>query len=92
MSTAKYVRSAASRAKSNIVFEGEPGYENCGLTVRIRKCCDTGEFIVPTGPKGTMGEGDKYAYFTDDKQDAIDTAKFTFGPYIKWTITLRRAA
>jgi len=58
--------------------------------LRIRKCTDTGEFIVPTGPNGAMGAGDKYAYFTDDKQDAIDTARFTYGADVQYTITLRR--
>ena len=60
--------------------------------LRIRKCADTGEFIVPTGPNGSLGENDAYAYFTDDKQDAIDTARFTYGDDVQFTITLRRAA
>ena len=51
------------------------------MRVRILKNMD-GEFETPTGEFGNSGDGfrkDAYVYFADDKQDAIDTARFTYG-------------
>ena len=38
-----------------------------------------GEFETPTGPEGPRANHLSYIYFADDKQDAIDTARFTYG-------------
>jgi len=41
--------------------------------IRITKDCDK-EYRVP-GPAGTEAQ----AYYTDDREDAQDTARYTFG-------------
>lgn len=48
------------------------------VKVTIEKDSSTGEFRVPAKDKSEKG-----AYYTDDKQDATDTAKKIYGEKVK---------